>query len=82
LIEKVRFKQGVGKLNKLNKYYEALKEDIQLNINMRALMLGIVLGISIGYLTAGFILRGLYCIGIVALLWFATIPERDNFINN
>jgi len=45
-------------------------------------MLGIVLGISIGYLTAGFILRGLYCIGIVALLWFATIPERDNFISH
>ena len=79
MIEKVKFKQGVGKLNK---HYKALKEDIQTNINMRALMLVVVLGISIGYLTAGFILRGLYCIGIVALLWFATIPERDNFINN
>jgi len=59
----------------LNKYYKALKEDIQTNINMKALMLGTVLGLNIGYLTSGFILRGLYCIGIVALLWLVTIPD-------
>ncbi len=58
-----------------NKYYKALKEDLQTNISLRALMLGVLLGLSIGYLTSGFILRGLYCFGIVTLLWFATIPD-------
>jgi hypothetical protein len=59
----------------MNKYYETLKEDMQTNISLRALMLGILLGLSIGYLTSGLILRGLYCFVIVALLWAVTIPD-------
>ncbi len=59
----------------MNNYYETLKEDMQTNISLRALMLGILLGLSIGYLTSGLILRGLYCFVIVALLWAVTIPD-------
>lgn len=59
----------------MNKYYKTLKEDMQTNINLRALMLGVLLGLSIGYLTSGFILRGLYSFVIVTLLWVVTIPD-------
>ena len=59
----------------LNKYYESLKEDMQTNISVRSLMLGIMTGITIGYLTSGCTLRGMYCGVIVALLWAVTIPD-------
>lgn len=58
-----------------NKYYKALKEDLQTNISLRTLMLGVLSGLSIGYLTSGLVLRGLYCFVIVAILWGVTIPD-------
>jgi hypothetical protein len=64
----------------MNKYYKTLKEDMQTNISLRALMLGIMLGLSIGYLTSGLILRGLYCFVIVMLLWFVTIPDYSRLV--